>query len=234
MNDWNIATASVTGIHHEETKRNNQYWYGTYESEDCMIGVVCDGCGSGKHSEAGAAILGKFILNTLKELDISDYSVNSLKTYVKSKLYDYIEMLTLGYSKADKTQFISHYMLTTILFCIVVNRSGHDMVYIGISGDGSTLCNDTESNNDQSNTPNYIDYNNVLGTNYGFDINKPYIFETLSPYRCVIATDGVCTPLNELTGYTGRQLQRKFNLLQRKSKTFTDDATCIVFERSAK
>jgi len=53
---FDIAAGSVTGRDHLWAGRNNQDAYSWACLDQALLAVVCDGCGSGKHSEVGAQI----------------------------------------------------------------------------------------------------------------------------------------------------------------------------------
>ena len=53
---FDIAAGSVTGRDHVLAGRNNQDAYHWLCLPQAVMAVVCDGCGSGKHSEVGAQI----------------------------------------------------------------------------------------------------------------------------------------------------------------------------------
>jgi hypothetical protein len=54
--DFEIAGGSVTGKSHVQVGRANQDAFTWYRSDECLIALVADGCGSGKRSEVGAEI----------------------------------------------------------------------------------------------------------------------------------------------------------------------------------
>ncbi len=45
--------------------KNNQDTFNMHISENCIIAIVCDGCGSGSHSEIGASIGGRLLMSLL-------------------------------------------------------------------------------------------------------------------------------------------------------------------------
>ncbi|APR78190.1 Serine phosphatase RsbU, regulator of sigma subunit protein [Minicystis rosea] len=53
---FEIAGGSVTGRSHVLAGRGNQDAYAIRNDGDRIVAVVCDGCGSGAHSEVGAAL----------------------------------------------------------------------------------------------------------------------------------------------------------------------------------
>ncbi|MEE3719346.1 protein phosphatase 2C domain-containing protein [Tumidithrix elongata RA019] len=62
---FELAVGSVIGRNHLQVGKNNQDAYHTLRSEFGTIAVVCDGCGSGKHSEVGAKIGAKLTVQAI-------------------------------------------------------------------------------------------------------------------------------------------------------------------------
>ena len=53
---FQLAFATVAGRMHHLSGRNNQDAYAWTQGPGGLIAVVCDGCGSGPHSEVGAQV----------------------------------------------------------------------------------------------------------------------------------------------------------------------------------
>jgi len=53
---FEFAAGSIAGRSHRIAGRNNQDTCCRLEATDCSVAVVCDGCGSGEHSEVGAKL----------------------------------------------------------------------------------------------------------------------------------------------------------------------------------
>jgi protein phosphatase 2C-like protein len=62
---FDIAAGSVTGRDHRLAGRNNQDAYHWACLPHAVMAVVCDGCGSGKHSEVGAQIGARLIIEAM-------------------------------------------------------------------------------------------------------------------------------------------------------------------------
>lgn len=163
---------------------------------------------------------------------------------IRSTVYALIEVLTRNLqlytigtdskNMVEKVKFINDYLLTTIVFCIVLR----DFIVIGSCGDGVIIVNDDISMIDQSGSPHYLMYDNVPkealqsppSQLQGFNIS---IYDTNAINKIAIGTDGLA-PLvennttHELFGQ--HRLQRKFNILSNQ-KVFFDDAACVTFEK---
>lgn len=55
-NQFEIVGGSVLGWEHRRIGRNNQDAYHWLVTKDAIVALVCDGCGSGVHSEVGAKV----------------------------------------------------------------------------------------------------------------------------------------------------------------------------------
>ena len=62
---FDIAAGSVTGRDHVLAGRNNQDAYHWACLPQAVMAVVCDGCGSGKHSEVGAQIGARLMIEAM-------------------------------------------------------------------------------------------------------------------------------------------------------------------------
>lgn len=63
---FEIAAGSVPGRQHVLTGRNNQDAYAWQCLPQALLAVVCDGCGSGAHSEVGAQVGARLVLEALR------------------------------------------------------------------------------------------------------------------------------------------------------------------------
>src|SRR5262245_48370163 len=63
MDTIEIAAASVVGREHRRTDRPCQDAFAVRRSDAGVVAVVCDGCGSGAHSELGARLGANLIAN---------------------------------------------------------------------------------------------------------------------------------------------------------------------------
>jgi hypothetical protein len=65
MRAFEIAGGSVAGADHIRAARNNHDAFRWAATEDGVIAVVCDGCGSAPHSEVGAKIGARLAVRTI-------------------------------------------------------------------------------------------------------------------------------------------------------------------------
>lgn len=236
---WNISEAIIIGTEHIFAKSNRQDFCRSIVTDKGIFGVVCDGCSSGKYSETGAVLTGQFLLKTFQQLQISDIDVFKYELQSKLKLF-FENLVSLMFeTDDDKVTFIQDFLLTTFIFCIITN----DRVLIGSAGDGITVIkvNGEISTNkiDHDNMPHYYAYNIVPPQYLSLDVKSDIKIEEYlvnEVESIIIGTDGLEPVLDKslidrLYKTNGRQLQRKFNVWQNKDKMFSDDVSCIVFEK---
>ena len=73
MDNFEITGGSVLGWEHRRIGRNNQDAYHWLVSKQAIVALVCDGCGSGAHSEVGAKVgvqlLAQAFFSVLKQIN---------------------------------------------------------------------------------------------------------------------------------------------------------------------
>lgn len=65
LDQFEIAGGSVIGKKHRDCGKNNQDAYNFNKNIDSIVGVVCDGCGSGLYSEFGSRLGAKFLTENI-------------------------------------------------------------------------------------------------------------------------------------------------------------------------
>lgn len=242
---WTVNYASVIGLEHQFEKTNKQDFCKVAHTENIIVGVVCDGCSSGKHSETGSTLIGYYLLQYLLKYcpyENENFEIQAIESFVQEKITKFIggvlDLMQL--EDCNRINFVENCFLSTIIFCVIRG----DYVYIGHCGDGVYIINRKDKseivNIDQDNKPHYIAYHNVpVEALHNTDVIKgiyvqQYKLDDID--SIIIGSDGI-EPLlqnnrSELLHTSKRQLQRKFNVWQSKDKMFTDDASCIVFEKA--
>lgn len=170
-----------------------------------VVGVGCDGCGEGEHSEMGALALSNYaVRETLMYLDCYDNQALTSRDWVI--LMEQLFHTIVGYIKAavvtsgpgrspvEVAEFIKHYWLATIMGVIVLE----DNCVIFSCGDGVYAFDDEIVSIDQDNRPNYIAYN-ALQTPGDFGVTEENIptgfmfMELKNASRVMVASDGFVT-----------------------------------------
>jgi hypothetical protein len=240
-----MNSASIIGVNHIWDRSNRQDFVITAEKNGYLYGVVCDGCGSGSNSEFGACLIGNALLHRLMTyggIYLEEGKMSLICTSIQANLKSTLEaimfhVLAVESNSATKVKFIENQLLSTFLFFIADNGNGK--VIVGSCGDGIIITDNDIRVIDQSDMPHYIAYDLVPKDRLMIQAHDltGVTASLLEVKKVVIATDGVQPLLNSdtwqqvLYGTTGRQLQRKFNVLQTKDKLFDDDASCIVLEQ---
>lgn len=174
------GTASVIGSSHYKLYYNNQDAYSFYQSENCIVGIVADGCGSGGNSEVGSRLGVDFVVNFCKQnFENQPFNIDLLK----NALVEYLRNIVKNQETSEELEFIENYLFFT-LFGFIIQP---DKTCIFHSGDGLYQINDKEVIIEQNNRPNYIAKNLISGKAI---IQTEYI-ETKNLQQLLIATDGL-------------------------------------------
>ena len=64
--EFEIAAGTVSGRDHRQAGKNNHDAYVFSSDASGTVAVVCDGCGSGRHSEVGAKIGARLVAGALR------------------------------------------------------------------------------------------------------------------------------------------------------------------------
>lgn len=235
--NWTVNQSIMIGNDHIFAHKNCQDFQKVAIDDDKIIAIVCDGCSEGDHSEVGANLLGNLLINRLKtNLLITSKSITDEVVFFNDELLNLLHVY-------DRVNFIKHNFLSTFIFSIIDLQL--NTLFIGRCGDGITIINDIVNCVDHDDKPHYLAYANIPDkylTSPRSELEgliiKSYDLSTIK--RIVIASDGLkplldktdenCC-LNNLYGNSGRQLQRRFNVWQQKTKMFYDDTSCIVIEK---
>ncbi|OGJ56247.1 hypothetical protein A2635_03400 [Candidatus Peribacteria bacterium RIFCSPHIGHO2_01_FULL_51_9] len=211
-----IAGGSVPGTDHTMPgqpgwKNNLDAYTWRYLPQGGVVAVVCDGCGSGKHSEVGAKLGTHLVAQIVSDEVVKMESIDSLS-------WQRIKHLVLGQlstvAKAmggSLSETISDYFLFTILGAIVTP----EVLCVFSLGDGVYIINNTvrELGPFPGNSPPYLMYN-LTGSelteadpgSLDFQIHR---FVSMSGFQSLIlGTDGVMNLIqnaeNPLPGKTDR------------------------------
>ena len=224
--------AGIIGRDHMARQANYQDSYALAQTDIGTVGVVCDGCGEGQHSEVGSTLAAKFIVTQALALIQEGCPLETIPTRLYERLVIYLDQLIELNAPVSRVQFVQHHLLFTILGVILTEQGG----IVFSSGDG-LIAIDTDLNAiDQHNKPAYIAYHlirehvaSVSVIQYDFCVQ----WVGNDWQRVVIATDGfepdLLPDLQNLDH--PRSLQRRLNMWSNKERRFRDDATLIVVEK---
>ncbi len=245
MSKFEVKAGSVIGQDHTMRQANCQdkYSYTEVEVEGQLyqVGVVCDGCSSGGHSEVGAGLLAEFMVReTGRQLRAGEIVAD-----VPPQLYrrglaflHNLSCLLLGDtpSPGELALFTEKYLLATVLGFII----GPQKTVIFAAGDGLIILNDRVIIRDEDNAPRYLAYGLLEPIWLTGEALSPSNFEiieadTAAIERLAIWTDGFDPTLSHEIWKPGgpRSLQRQLNVWA-KEKRFGDDCTGIAVVREIK
>ena len=151
MYNFEVAGGSVIGRDDVDKGQNSHDAYDFVHIGKGIVAVVCDGCGSGKHSEVGAKIAARIVSHELaRMLSRNTINLHRLKITLISNMA--VIANGMGYSMSD---IIGDYFLYTVICAIIDSKNTR---IIGF-GDGAYVLNGHVNNIDYDNVPPYIAYN---------------------------------------------------------------------------
>lgn len=183
--NFKITSASIIGKSHYNLNYNNQDALKYYQNEDLILGVICDGCGSGAYSEVGANLGANYFVNYFVDSFINNKITNELINNFEDEMIVFFnKLIELQKNNEAKIEdFIFNYLYFTILGFVVTE----DITYIISSGDGFYKVNENCFFINQENKPKYL-ANKILNKNYSFNCYK---YETEAINLLSISSDGI-------------------------------------------
>ena len=154
---FELAGGSVIGREHLRVGKNNQDAYSWSLTESGSIAVVCDGCGSGSHTEVGAKLGARLIVATIQQvlkqdLPLADDTVwQTIQQTVLAQLH-----VLVGQIGGEPTQTIRDYLLFTIAGVVITPTITATFAL----GDGVIVVNDQvmQLGPFANNAPPYLGY----------------------------------------------------------------------------
>jgi serine/threonine protein phosphatase PrpC len=186
-NQFEYASGSIIGRNHVLAGKNNQDFYQISVNEKFIAAVVCDGCGSGKHSEVGAKLGAKLVIEEIRNFLNQDSQISNPEFWnlVKVNLLQKLQAL-VNLVNGD-LEFVNNYLLFTILGALITERET-----IAFSmGDGAIAING-EFNQIPAypnNAPPYLAYGLYRPDSINFEIRDRLPTSELE--SLLIATDGI-------------------------------------------
>src|SRR3989344_9340717 len=125
MREFGIAGGSVPGTEHTKPGQpgwvNNQDAFVFMHTDNNLIAIVADGCGSGAYSEAGARLGSMLTVNILAELlenglTVSEKSLPIIFDFLKRKTVQVISSLAQNMEGASNFEDIieNHFLFTLV------------------------------------------------------------------------------------------------------------------------
>jgi serine/threonine protein phosphatase PrpC len=188
---FEYACGSIIGRNHVFASKNNQDALRIVMWDHFMTAVVCDGCGSGKHSEVGAKLGSRMVTDAIagllnQGLTISEPDFwNILKINLLQKLTDFVAIA--NEDPESVMEFVNNYLLFTILGLIITPS---ETVTFSM-GDGAIAVNGklTQIPAYPDNAPPYLAYGLYHPDSIEFEIRDR--LPTSEIESLLIATDGI-------------------------------------------
>jgi|GEM_PF-3773072 len=121
--EFELAAGTIPGREHIRLKRGSQDALAWHHQDDCLIAVVCDGCGSGAHTEVGAKLGARLLVNGLRAR-LADGAVADrelLLTALRCDVLAHLEFL-LPAMGGDHRDVVADYFLFTIVGAVITPR----------------------------------------------------------------------------------------------------------------
>ena len=184
---FECVSGSMIGRNHVLAGKNNQDAFRVVRQEQYIIAVVCDGCGSGKHSEVGAKLGARMVIDAIADLLNYDLAISdrefwkAVQTNLLQKLKDFVAI-----SNGDM-EFVNDYLLFTIVGVLITSS---ETVTFSI-GDGTIAVNGKLNQIPAypDNAPPYLAYGLYHPDAVSFEIRDR--LPTSEVESILIATDGI-------------------------------------------
>jgi len=200
MKEFEITGGTITGRLHKKIGKNNQDASLFQVESDCIIGLVSDGCGSGKFSEFGSQLLVQltrdaihrylpFLKCVIRNGLCENGFWNLVRTRVRGGMFQVAERF-----RGDMKKIISDYFLATIVGFIVTPKK----TFVFSIGDGEAYLNEhlIKFGSFANNAPPYLAYSLLKKEDQPFDKRHLHFsidqeMATVDVKNILIASDGL-------------------------------------------
>lgn len=183
---FEVAGGSVAGRTHAVLGKPNQDAFAIHASEKGILGVVCDGCGSGAKSEVGASLGARIVAGAMMaEIEAgADIADDATLERIRAKTLAALAPVVSAMGE-NRSRIVSEFFLFTVLG---VAASRERAVVFGI-GDGIFSVGDdiTKIGPFPGNAPPYLGYG-LLADGPPFVLHRKVALETLE--SALVGTDG--------------------------------------------
>jgi hypothetical protein len=192
---FEVAGGTVAGRDHSRVGKNSHDAYSWHHGQ-ITVAVVCDGCGSSEHSEVGAKLGTKIVVNKILRYYLQDPKSFEAATernvgLDRVKRSTLTEIQSIVDSMAGKfSENVAEYFLFTIIGAILDEGAGK--AYIFGCGDGVYYLNDWPTIiTAPGNAPGYLSYNLVDTKDAPPDLKMLWSGPTDKVKSILLGTDGV-------------------------------------------
>jgi len=188
VGQFELASGTITGRNHNQRGINNQDAFYSLADAQTAIAVVGDGCGSCSHSEVGAKLGVRFVVEAIANQiaePINPEFWQRLQANILGKLHNLA--LTLGGDTQEKLgEIVKDYLLFTIVGAVITPTE----TAIFAIGDGAIAINGKVLVIEEfpNNAPPYLAYG-LLGAPVNLQIYG--LLPTAEVNSLLIATDGI-------------------------------------------
>ncbi len=198
---FQIASASVLGRDHVGPGKNNQDAVWVAQDSGIILAVVCDGCGSGAHSEVGAKIGARLVAAEVGNL-VGDHAdllatadspavMIAAVNHVLRRAQDNVmaQLRVLANAMGERlTATVQDYFLFTVVGAAVSSK----FTFVFGCGDGVAILNGLDLKlglTDGTNAPPYLGYH-LVGQGRG-GLEAKAVIPTPELTSLVVASDGL-------------------------------------------
>lgn len=188
--EW--AAGSVPGRDHRHAFKNSHDAFHIEASPSLLVAVVCDGCGSGEHSEVGAKLGARIVAKQVLRWFQNEPHVFRVDTInlglgkVRRSVLAQFQLLTDAMA-GSFSEIVGDYFLATILGAIVTREDA----FVFGAGDGVYWVNGQKNEiRAKDNKPPYLCYG-IVETDGTAPLLEPYhMLRTKDLEGLVLGTDG--------------------------------------------
>lgn len=234
-----LASGSVAGRDHEHGGRNNQDALCVTRGPEGVVAVVCDGCGSGAHSEVGARlgarIVAEAVRRRLAAAPSTALDAAALWADVQTDVLAPLRQIAAAMG-GELARTIREHLLFTVVGAVVTD----DDACVFHLGDGFLAVNDERLplGPYADDAPPYLAYA-LLGADVRFEVARR--LPAAEVRSLVIGTDGVCDlPPAVVSGicaeartFTNADAVRRRLAVYKRGARLPDDTTLVVVRRPA-
>ncbi len=232
---FEIAGGTVAGRAHALAGKPNQDAYAWIEREEMLVAAVCDGCGSGAHSEVGAKLGARLVTARLAERLSAGAALSSVA------LWDELRDDVLGALRGVATamggrlsEVVSEYFLFTVVGLAIAGERG----CLFAAGDGIAAVDGAviRLGPFPRNEPPYLGYGLLDAEAPGLRLLRSFASSEIQ--SLLVGTDGAdeiveMRPFWEDDKHFRNRdaVRRRLALMAREPGQLADDTTVVVVRR---
>lgn len=239
---FELAAGSIPGREHVRLKRGCQDALAYHHEPDALIAVVCDGCGSGAHSEVGAKLGARLLVNGLRSrlAEGTEPSRGMLVSALHADVLAHLEFLVTAMG-GERSDAVADYFLFTIVGAVITPRRA----LVFSIGDGVVAVNGrrAELGPFAANQPPYLAYELLCPGFVDAYLRVHSQEETHGLRTLILASDGATELRDQLDEFTRGDLffrnrdavRRRLTVVNRdrgdRRGPLVDDTSLIAIRR---